>query len=57
MLEELGHEVDAVRRLGREAVELIAREDPDLAIVVVHQDDEHALALIAESGRVRVRAR
>ena len=32
-----------------EAIELIATEDPDLAIVVVHQDDEHALALIAET--------
>ncbi len=25
------------------------REDPDLTIVVVHQDDDHALALIAEA--------
>jgi AmiR/NasT family two-component response regulator len=32
-----------------EAVELIAREDPDVAIVVVHTDDEHALALISEA--------
>ena len=32
-----------------EAIELIATEDPDLAIVVVHRDDEHALALIAET--------
>ena len=42
-------------RVG-EAVELIATEDPDLAIVVVHQDDEHALALIEETRRVRLRA-
>ena len=33
----------------REAAELIAREDPNLTIVMVHQDDEHALALIAEA--------
>ena len=28
---------------------MIAAEDPDLAIVMVHHDDEHALALIAEA--------
>ncbi len=33
----------------QEAVELIAREDPQVAIVVVHNDDDHALALIAEA--------
>jgi AmiR/NasT family two-component response regulator len=33
----------------REAVELIAKEDPEVAIVVVHDDDEHALALISEA--------
>jgi AmiR/NasT family two-component response regulator len=33
----------------REAAELIAREDPNLTIVMVHQDDEHALSLIAEA--------
>jgi AmiR/NasT family two-component response regulator len=32
-----------------EAVELIGREDPDLAIVVLHDDEEHGLALIGES--------
>jgi response regulator NasT len=32
-----------------EAVELIATEDPQVAIVVVHNDDEHALALIGEA--------
>jgi response regulator NasT len=30
-------------------VEIIAREDPDLTIVVVHHDDEHGLALIGET--------
>jgi response regulator NasT len=32
-----------------EAIKLIGTEDPDLAIVMVHQDDEHALALIQET--------
>jgi response regulator NasT len=33
----------------REAAEIIAREDPDLATVAVHDDDEHALELIGET--------
>jgi AmiR/NasT family two-component response regulator len=49
VLEQLGHEVTPYAVAVSEAVELIATEDPDLAIVVVHQDDEHALALIAET--------
>jgi AmiR/NasT family two-component response regulator len=49
VLEGLGHEVAPYAVAVSEAVELIATEDPDLAIVVVHQDDEHALALIAET--------
>jgi len=49
VLEQLGHEVTPYVVSVSEAVELIATEDPDLAIVVVHQDDEHALALIAET--------
>jgi AmiR/NasT family two-component response regulator len=49
VLEELGHEVTPYAVAVSEAIELIATEDPDLAIVVVHQDDEHALALIAET--------
>ena len=32
-----------------EAIELIAREDPDLAFVVLDGDDEHGLALISET--------
>ena len=32
-----------------EATELIAREDPDLAFVVLDGDDEHGLALISET--------
>ena len=49
VLERLGHEVAPYAVSVGEALELIATEDPDLAIVVVHQDDEHALALIAET--------
>jgi AmiR/NasT family two-component response regulator len=49
LLAELGHEVAPYAVSVHEAVELIAREDPDVAIVVVHTDDEHALALISEA--------
>jgi response regulator NasT len=49
VLEELGHEVAPYVVSVSEAIELIGTEDPDLAIVVVHQDDDHALALIAET--------
>src|SRR5829696_4314591 len=49
VLAELGHEVAPYAVSVADAVELIGTEDPDLAIVVVHQDDEHALALIAET--------
>lgn len=49
VLAELGHEVTPYAVSVREAVELIAKEDPQLAIVVVHSDDEHALALIGEA--------
>ena len=49
ILEEIGHEVMPYAVSVREAVELISRERPQVAIVVVHQDDEHALALIGEA--------
>jgi AmiR/NasT family two-component response regulator len=48
-LEGLGHEVIPFAVSVREAAELIAREDPDLTIVMVDQDDEHALSLITEA--------
>ena len=48
-LESLGHEVIPFAVSVREAAELIAREDPNLTIVMVHQDDEHALSLISEA--------
>jgi len=49
VLEQLGHDVTAYAVSIAEATELIAREDPQLAIVVMHHDDEHALALIEEA--------
>jgi AmiR/NasT family two-component response regulator len=49
VLEGLGHEVTPYVVSVAEAIELISTEDPDLAIVVVHRDDEHALALIQET--------
>jgi response regulator NasT len=48
-LESLGHEVVPFAVSVSEAAELIAREDPNLTIVMVHQDDEHALSLISEA--------
>jgi AmiR/NasT family two-component response regulator len=49
VLTGLGHEVTPYAVSVQEAADLIGTEDPDLAIVVVHQDDEHALALIGEA--------
>src|SRR4029078_11740839 len=49
VLQGLGHEVTRCAASVKEATELIVREDPDLTIVVVHEDDDHALALIAEA--------
>jgi AmiR/NasT family two-component response regulator len=48
-LDGLGHEVTPFAVSVAEASELIAREDPDLAFVVLDGDDEHGLALIAET--------
>ena len=49
VLGELGHEVAPYAISVSEAIELIASEDPDLAIVMVHRDQHHALALIGEA--------
>jgi AmiR/NasT family two-component response regulator len=49
VLQGLGHEVTPFAVSVEEAAELIVREDPDLTIVVVHRDDDHALALIGEA--------
>jgi AmiR/NasT family two-component response regulator len=48
-LVELGHEVIPFAVSVADATELIATEDPQVAIVVVHRDDDHALALIGEA--------
>jgi AmiR/NasT family two-component response regulator len=48
LLRELGHEVTDIAVDVATAVERIAGDEPDLAVVVVHEDDEHALALIEE---------
>jgi response regulator NasT len=49
VLQTLGHVVTPFAVSVREATQIIAREDPDLAIVAVHEDDEHALELIGEA--------
>jgi AmiR/NasT family two-component response regulator len=49
VLESLGHEVTPFAVSVSEAVELIAREDPDLAFVIFDGDDAHGLALISET--------
>jgi AmiR/NasT family two-component response regulator len=48
ILHGLGHEVTALAIGVREAADLIAADEPDLSLVVVHDDHEHALALIDE---------
>lgn len=49
-IEALGHEVISTATELAETTEAIAREDPDVSIVLVHSDDEHALELIEEIG-------
>ena len=49
VLEGLGHDVMPFAVSVSEAVEVIAREDPDLAFVVFDGDDEHGLALLSET--------
>lgn len=50
LLEGLGHDVKACAESVAEACAFIAREDPDAAIVVVHDDPGHALDLVEECG-------
>ncbi len=49
VLEGLGHEVTPFAVSVSEAVQLIAREDPDVAFVVFDGDDDHGLALLSET--------
>ena len=48
VLEQLGHSVTSFTVDVARAAAHVASEDPDLAVVVVHRDDEHALDLITE---------
>lgn len=48
MLEELGHVVTGRAVRVPQAAEHVAQDDPDLSVVVVHEDLEHALDLIEE---------
>jgi len=48
LLEGLGHEVTACAASVSEACAMILRDDPDVAVVVVHDDLDHALDLIEE---------
>jgi response regulator NasT len=50
LLRELGHEVTACAVTVAEAGRIIAQDEPDVSVVVVHEDDEHALQLIEELG-------
>jgi AmiR/NasT family two-component response regulator len=47
-LAELGHAVTSLAVDTAAVAEHVASEDPDLSVVVVHDDDEHALDLIEE---------
>src|SRR3954454_9318710 len=49
VLDGLGHDVTPFAVSVAEAVELIAREEPDLAFVVLDGNDEHGLALISQT--------
>ena len=49
VLTELGHSVAPHAVDVAQAAERIAAEDPDVAIVMVHEDAEHALALVEEA--------
>jgi len=48
LVRDLGHEVTEMAIGMPEAAEVIARDDPDLSMVVVYEDDAYALGLIEE---------
>jgi AmiR/NasT family two-component response regulator len=48
VLGRLGHDVTATAVELAQVTEAVAREEPELSVVVVHRDDEHALDLIEE---------
>src|SRR4051812_1792446 len=48
LVRELGHQPTEMAVRVDEIADAIARDDPDLSLVVVHRDDEPALELIEE---------
>jgi response regulator NasT len=48
VLDRLGHAVTATAVDLAQVTEAVAREEPELSVVVVHNDDEHALDLVEE---------
>ncbi len=48
LLHALGHTVSAYAIEVADVAERVAHDDPDVSIVVLHRDDDHALALIEE---------
>src|SRR3954453_21341418 len=48
LVRDLGHEVAEMAIGVQQAAEVIARDDPDVSIVVVYENDGHALDLIEE---------
>lgn len=50
LLNGLGHTVCAYAVEVSEVAEKVVSDDPELSMVVLHQDDDHALALIEEIG-------
>jgi response regulator NasT len=48
LLRELGHEVLCKAVSVQESAEVIATEDPDVAMVRLHRDEDHALRLIQQ---------
>ncbi len=48
VLERLGHHVTALAVSPQEAAQAVAERDPELALVKIRDDEEHALALITE---------
>src|SRR3954470_16479305 len=48
LVRELGHEVLSKAVSVRESAEVIATEDPAVALVRLHRDEDHALRLIQQ---------
>ena len=50
LLHQLNHTVCAYAVKVSEVADRVVTDDPDVSIVVLHEDDDHALALIEEIG-------